>query len=266
MVSSWSDEPPRIQRDMMSHQIPMVTFLASLAVFVLLHARVEGRGARLEIPFHRSLRLSRGLVSVLLVAIGFSTLAAYFDMWPRAFLAGHVQGSLPGHLVMVICGHFAADLIWLAWGWIAHDSVPRKDLIVHHLIGGAACGAALYWQVGYLLVAIGMTTELMPVATGLGAWGKVKDSLAIERFAVGFSIASLLLWRLPFWFYALVIFGAGWVQARVPDLPPAVTPIALLVAGSLVVMDVYWTHQLWASFRELQAEHRSRKESTPNID
>lgn len=241
----------------------MSTFLASTAAFLLLHALVERRSARRGIPFHRALRLSRGIVSVLLVGIGFSTLAVHFDMWPRAFLAGHEPGSLPWHLVMIICGHLASDLVWLAWGRWARESAPRRDLVVHHLVGTIACGAALYWHIGYLLLAIAMTTELMPVATGLGAWGKVRDSVPIERFAVGFSIASLLLWRLPFWVYALWIFGGGSVGERVPDLPPAVPPIALAVAASLVVMDVHWTRQLWGSYRDLVAEQRrSRTERT----
>lgn len=244
----------------------MITFLASTVLFLLLHALVERRGARADIAFHYSLRLSRGLVSVLLVGIGFSSLAAYFHMWPRAFLAGHETGSLPWHLVMVICGHLASDLVWLAWGYWMRDSKPRTDLIVHHLVGAGACGAALYWEIGYLLVAIGMTTELMPVATGLGTWGKVKDSLEIERFAVGFSITALLLWRMPFWIYALVLFGGGWVTARVPDVPSAVIPIALAVAGALVVMDAYWTRQLWGSYRELVEEHRRRRLPLSGLD
>ncbi len=203
--------------------------------------------------------MSRGLASVLLVTIGFSTLAAYFEMWPRAFLTDHDFGSPPWYLVMIICGHFVSDLLWLAWGWIACSSVPRLDLIVHHVVGLGAATAALYWQLGYLLLAIAMTTELMPVATGLGAWGKVRSSLPIERFAVGFSIAALLLWRLPFWIYVLWIFGTGSVAARIPGLPPAVPPVVLVLAGALVVMDLYWTRLLWGSYRDLVAEQRRSK-------
>lgn len=237
----------------------MTTFFVATASFLLLHQLVERPLARRGVPFHVALKVSRGLASVLLVVLGFATLIGYWPRWRVLFLGAHPDGSIPYHLLLFIVGHFAADLLWLAWGRLGRGSRPRVDLVLHHLVGLAACGAALWLELGYLLVAIAMTTELMPVATGLGGWGKVLDSLGVERAAVALSLAALGLWRIPFWAFLVAMVASGRVAAALPDLPPPVGPIVLAAASALVLMDFYWAHKLWSTYREMTAEHAHRR-------
>lgn len=237
----------------------MITFSVATACFLVLHNLVERPLARRGVRFHVALKVSRGLASVLLVVLGFATLIGYWPRWRVLFLGAHPDGSIPYHLLLFIAGHFTADLLWLAWGKVARESRPRMDLILHHLVGLIVCGAALWLELGYLLVAIAMTTELMPVATGLGGWGKVLDSVGVERAAVALSLAALGLWRIPFWAFLVTMVASGRVAGTLTDLPPSVGPIVLAAASALVLMDFYWTTKLWSTYREMTAEHARRR-------
>jgi hypothetical protein len=237
----------------------MITVALATAFFLLFHLWIERRTRRVGVPFHVALKISRGIASVFLVLVGFSTLFAYWEEWRLLFLEVDPARWVPLRLVLFITGHLVADMIWLAWGLWGRGSRPRQDLVVHHVVGLAACGAALHYELGYLLVAIAMTTELMPVATGLGGWGKARDDLHLEEWAARLSLAALFLWRIPFWLFILWMTVSGRVAAALPGLPGPIAYIILAVASALVLMDAFWSRKIWQGLREMRAARKGAR-------
>lgn len=233
----------------------MLTFLASTAAFLLLHLAVRHRSDR---AFHVDLKLSRGIASVVLTLVGAVFLAVYLPLWRQAFLAFHEPGSPPQQVVSLLAGHLLADLLWLAYGRLAAGSIPRRDLIIHHLGGLAACGITIYFGLGYLLIAVAMTTEMMPVATGLGAWGKVVDSPRLQHAALRLGLGALVFWRIPLWIFIFTMVATGRPRAFV-DAPPSIYPIALVVLAGLIALDLYWIAEARSSL--VRFTERPRREA-----
>ncbi len=225
----------------------MGILLASLLFFLLLHAAVARRRRR---PFHVDLRLSRGVASVLLVAVGVYALISRFALWPRGFLAVNDDRVAAG-LVAFLVGHLTADLAWLAWGARRRGSTPKRDLVIHHLLGLAGCAAAAVLGVGYVLIAVIMTTEAMPVATGLGAWAGIAGNGRLELLAMRLQVAVLVFWRLPLWLFLLAALAASSLGGTLPGPPPT---LAIAAAAFVFVLglDVYWTRECVAAERELR--------------
>jgi hypothetical protein len=227
----------------------MGVLLASLLFFLLLHAAVARRRRR---PFHVDLRLSRGVASLLLVAAGVYALIRWFPLWPQGFLAANDEVSA-AVLIAFLGGHLLADLVWLAWGALRFGSAPRPDLVVHHLLGLAGCLCAAFLGVGYVLIAVVLTSEAMPVATGLGAWAGLAGNNRLELLAMRLQVLVLVLWRLPLWLFLLTALAASWARGTLPGPPP--TPaIAAAAFAFVAALDVYWTGECLAAEKELRAE------------
>ncbi|MDY7094159.1 MAG: TLC domain-containing protein [Acidobacteriota bacterium] len=223
-------------------------FLSSTAGFLVLHWAV---GRWLEAPFHVELKVSRGLASVFLVLVGLGSLVLFFPLWRRAFLTPHEFSSPASAVVVFLAGHLVADLLWLAYGALVQGSQPRRDLILHHLLGLAACAVSLGFGFGQAVIAVALTAEAMPVATGLGAWGKLTGDRRLERRAVVASLSILCLWRVPAWFFVGGV--AVWAVLRPPgDALPFIYPLCVAVAGCLVALDLFWIRRLWAGLVGLE--------------
>lgn len=223
----------------------ILVFAGATALFLLLHAAVA---ARLSHPFHLQLKVSRGLASVILVLVGVVSLVRYFPLWKQAFLVPHAPISPATAVVVFLAGHLVADLLWLAYGALVVGSTPRRDLVLHHLLGLAACGVSLYFGFGQALIAVALTAEAMPVATGLGAWGRVIGSPRLERRAVVASLAVLLLWRVPAWLLVAAVALRAWLSPP-PDSIPGIYPLCVALALLLVALDLFWITRLRASLR-----------------
>eukprot|EP00958_Prasinococcus_capsulatus_P018844 scaffold2254_cov393-Prasinococcus_capsulatus_cf.AAC.12 len=68
-------------------------------------------------------------------------------------------------------GHFIADLLWLAYALVTHNISPRKDLIAHHVL----CLAGFSFMMdspGAVMGAVALTTEMMPMTSAIGAFGR----------------------------------------------------------------------------------------------
>ncbi len=225
----------------------MGILLTSLVFFLLLHAAVARRRRR---PFHVDLRLSRGVASLLLVAVGVYAVGRWFALWPRGFAAVNDDPVAAG-VVAFLAGHLVADLAWLAWGALGRGSAPRRDLVVHHLLGLAGCAAAAWLGVGYALIAVILTTEAMPVATGLGTWAELADNRRLELWALRGQVGVLLVWRLPLWLFLLAALAASSRQGTLPGPPPTLA-IAVVALAFVLALDVYWTRECLAAERELR--------------
>lgn len=217
--------------------VPMIVFLLSLAGFLTLHAVFR---RWLAAPFHLQLKISRGIASVILVAVGLYSLHAFFPLWRHAFLDPQPAGSFATTVVAFLCGHLVADLLWLGYGAVAVASSPRRDLVIHHLLGLAVCGLSLGLGFGQALIAIALTAEAMPVATGLGALGRVAESARLEHAAATGGFLVLLLWRLPAWLLVLAACFQALLRPGIGVVPQGFYVLCVVVAAALVALDLFW--------------------------
>lgn len=216
----------------------MVTTIAAATLFFLaLHFAVRKTAA---LRFDVDLKLSRGIAALLLVAIGFYALYRWFPLWRQIFLVQHEPGTVASYVVALIAGHFLADFLWLAYGvWLGNE--PRRDLILHHLLGIAVCAVAFYAEAGYAAIAVGMTTEMLPVATGVDGLGQARGDLRWRRAAARLGLAVLWGWRIPCWIFLFAM--TSWLLRTGNAIEPLrwVYPIALAVALAVTAFDLYWT-------------------------
>jgi hypothetical protein len=227
----------------------MIVAAIATLFFLLLHALVarQTRGQ----AFHVQLKLSRGLASVCLTAIGFYALSQWWAMWPQAFLDRHQPGSEPYVLVAIVSGHFIADVGLLLWGWWLRDSSPRKDLIAHHALGLAACAVVFYYDFGHALFAVALTGEMMPVTSGVAALAPLLGRPSLERVATQLRLAVLSLWRLPCWALVITLLLLRMAQGEPDSLMALAQRIALVSFAVVVTLDVYWVRQCLRSLREM---------------
>lgn len=214
----------------------MITFVASTLFFLLLHVIITGRSQQ---PFHIALKIARGYAAAVLTLVGIFSLFYWHDLWREAFLVRHEHGSLGYHIVWFVIGHLVADFLWLAYGYYDRESRPRSDLIIHHAAGLIACAAALYLQAGYAAIGVALSSEIMPVTTGIGAWGRARGDRRIEMLAVRLRLVALVGWRIPLWLFILTMvivrLGTG-VGDRT-----ALFVVALLAVVFVLGLDVFWT-------------------------
>lgn len=218
----------------------MTIFLGAFAFFMAVHV---GIGRWSQRAFHVDLKLSRGIAALLLSIMGFWGLANYFDAWRYAFLIPNDPDSLLGACVLIILGHMFADFAWLAIGARYYNSKPRQDLIIHHIVVVIGCFCCYYLDVGYLFAVVGMSTELMPVTTGLGSLGRVLDNERLEIASMRLRLVVLWFWRIPVWLLVLSVLSWEVMTGNMRAALGMAYPIAIVACLGLVGMDIYWSRQ-----------------------
>lgn len=181
------------------------TIAVSVMLVVLLHRRGSG--------YPQAFRLMRGAVSVVLTLLGFF---AVVHWWPIA-AAGYVTREADPFamaLAGIPMGHFAGDLLLMIFASMRGLDVTRKDLVVHHLTGMLATALVLSYPIAAPLFLCMFTTEMMPVTTGVVSWAELSGSALWVRRGMWARLATLVLWRAPFWSWSsyLVVrnfFAAG---------------------------------------------------------
>ena len=194
--------------------------------------------------------MSRGVAALLLSAVGFFAICSDLQSWPQAFMYFHSSG---GHWESVwywcmhFClGHFWADLLWLFFGRMKYQIAPRKDLIIHHLIGIIAFSYALHYQLAYPACLITMASELMPVTTGLSAYGQRVQNLKLVKWSNEARLKILVWWRVPLWatmsFLSVIVLVTKDVQ------PGLLLPYIMATVGflALLFLDRFWIKQCLA--------------------
>jgi hypothetical protein len=206
------------------------------ALFVVIHVLAI---LRLEPVYARAFKLSRGCAALILTILGIAALVGGFEHWREAFLYRHSEGDWMRTGLLLVYGHLLADFIWMAVGKYKYGITPRKDLILHHGLGVVGFGAALALGIGYAFGLLTMITELLPLTTGVNAWGK---RIAVSRVVEAADRARLhvLAWlRLPLWISLLVLVVLSLVEGAGEGMF-----LPYLVAGSglvgLISLDVYW--------------------------
>jgi hypothetical protein len=219
----------------------LALFLLSTATFLAAHAGVaHATGA----SFRDNFRLARGLAALLLSVIGFFTLVRWYDFAGSSYTL-LTPDPLADKLLMVPFGHFAADFLLLTWGWFTVRERPRRDLIFHHLVGVAAGVATVRYAVATPLYLLLLTTEIMPVTTGISAYGAWAGHPRIERTGAWARLAVLVIWRLPFWSWVGGSTFLHWLYNE--GAPDALAAYILAATFSTMTLslDVYWTYKSW---------------------
>ncbi len=216
----------------------MMTFLAAFVFFMGVHIGIHRWSRR---AFHVDLKLSRGIAAFLLSCMGFWGLANWFDAWRYGFLVPNEPGTLLLACVLIVNGHMLADFVWLAIGARYFNSKPRMDLIIHHVLVVVASISAYVLDVGFLVIVIGMSTELMPVTTGLGSLGRVLGKESLEVSSMRLRLFVLWIWRLPMWIVILSVLGREVLTGTTREALSGAYPIAIGACIGLIIMDAFWS-------------------------
>ncbi|KAA3606691.1 MAG: hypothetical protein DWQ01_16885 [Planctomycetota bacterium] len=212
--------------------LPLLGFTA---FFLILHAVAM----RWESAWPRAFKLSRGMAAFLLTVLGFAALMAGFEHWPQAFLYHHPEDDWMRLGLLVVMAHLLSDFLWMGVGTYRHGITQRRDLIVHHGVGIVAYAFALHLRVGYALSLVAMTTELMPVTTGLHALGKKMSWDGVVQLSDRARLYLLIGFRLPVWVILFVLVSRVLFLGEPGDLA---LPFSVALAGTigLICLDVYW--------------------------
>lgn len=213
----------------------MIYFSLALLFFLGLHVLVARYSAH---GYGIDLACSRSMAAFLLVVLGFSALWLWWPLWRQAFLIVEPEGASSGRFVAVLAAHLVADHLWLMYGRFRGETV-RTDLVLHHLLGMIGCAAAWYLGVGYTLIAVVLTTEMLPVAAGFLAWARANDDAAGQRLAQALGLTVLVGWRLPCWAFLAVMVSDLWRVGN-GGVPRYIYPIALVAVVILIAMDLLW--------------------------
>lgn len=213
-----------------------------VAFFTLLHVLAL---TRVEPVFPRAFKLSRGAAALVLTGLGLAALLDALPHWRSAFLYRHEPGDWMRQGLLVVYGHLLADFLWMAVGARKFGIKPRKDLILHHLLGVVGFGAALILHVGYAVALITMVTELLPVTTGLDAWSKRIAAPALTAAASRARLHVLAWLRLPLWLLLFALVAHALLRGDPGELTPAYA-IAACGLGALVALDLYWVRKCLA--------------------
>ncbi|MBC8368624.1 MAG: hypothetical protein H8E25_01370 [Planctomycetes bacterium] len=219
-----------------------------VAFFMLLHV------VFLNLPkanYTRAMKLSRGVAAVILSVVGFYGLFADLGQWRSAFIFHHTAGDALEsklHFCMLICmGHFVADLLWLVLGKMRYGVALRRDLIIHHVIGIIAFGYALHHEIAYVACLITMASEVMPVTTGIGAYGQRVQNMDIVRSANRWRLKLLVWWRVPLWATMAILSVRTLIFGAYPqDLFVAYILSTCGFVG-LLLLDRFWIKQCIAA-------------------
>jgi hypothetical protein len=205
-------------------------------VFLAIHWLVARRSRH---PFRRTLRLSRGIAAAILVATGVASIVHWWELAPRGFVAVHpdLGDAWP---VAIFLGHLLADLLWFVGARLALGARTARDLVLHHLLGVAACGAALWLEAGYATLGAILITELLPVQTGLGALARAWKLQNVEHWVLRTSLATVLLVRIPLWLALGTAFTRGWLAPGPPEILSTVAPYYLGGLALVLPLDLFW--------------------------
>lgn len=230
-------------------------FGALFAFFTVLHLALRWRSDR---TLDADMKLSRGLAAFVLAVAGFLSILRWWPLWPQGFIVnGQDRAALL--VVLLVLGHLVADLVWMAGGRYYAASRPRPDLIAHHLVGLVAGGLALYFQAGYELVGIVISSEIMPTVSGIIAWAQVRGKQGLIRRALRWRLWALTAWRLPLWIALIGCCALALVRGQATPGLEIVYWLAIFIFFGVIGLDLFWTRQVLSGLERL-ADSEAGKE------
>jgi hypothetical protein len=227
--------------ELLLYRVPGMIALVAVAAFYFGHLLVARRSP--ERTFARNLKVSRGFAAAVLVTTGIASIVQWWPLWDRAFLVSHADGA--GTLVetwalQVFVGHLVADLLWIAAGKVLSESRAKRDLVIHHLLGLAACAAAWWLEAGYAVIGVVLVSEGLPVLTGIGAWARNRKNRALEHWVLKASLGFILCFRMPLWLFVGGTLAFGLTTGTAPEIHRILAPVALPAILFVMVLDLYW--------------------------
>ncbi|MGZ5443161.1 MAG: hypothetical protein ACXW5U_14225 [Thermoanaerobaculia bacterium] len=237
----------------------MRVLLLATAGFVGLHAIGFAITKRPDEP---TFSVTRAVISGAVALVAFVVLVEQWPSWRRAFMMRHPTDDLAFHVSALLAASLAADLVWMLGRFLRWRVPSRPDLLVHHVLGLPAIGYAFSHRVGFGLIAIAATTELLATCSGISALGKVIARPALETVGRRCGCAVLVGWRIPLWL-SLAILSA--MILRDPIARAGFTvEYAILFATTvlLIALDIYWVAEVVA---EERAAARARAEQPPSL-
>mmetsp|Transcript_13163 Transcript_13163/g.48001 ORF Transcript_13163/g.48001 Transcript_13163/m.48001 type:complete len:264 (-) Transcript_13163:354-1145(-) len=181
--------------------------------FLAVHVWAQTHFKQDAANFHIKTALSRGVAATLLTLFGLWGTICNFGLWKVGFVptAGVTIDMFNLFTVYRLAlGHFIADLLWLAYALVTHNISPRKDLIAHHVL----CLAGFSFMMdspGAVMGAVALTTEMMPMTSAIGAFGRAVSKTYLEDLANYLRLVVLSGWRIPVW---CVLSGASALVCR----------------------------------------------------
>lgn len=213
--------------------------LVALAAFYFGHVLVARRAP--ERTFSRNLKVSRGFAAAVLVATGAASIVQWWPLRERAFLVAHDAASwTETWALQVFAGHLVADLLWIGAGKVLSDTRAKRDLVIHHLLGLAACAAAWWLEAGYAAIGAILVSEGLPVLTGVGAWARNRRDRDLEHGVLRASLGFITLFRIPLWLFVGGTLAAGLLAGTAPAIHHTLAPVAFPAVLFVLVLDLYW--------------------------
>lgn len=213
-----------------------LTLLGTIAACLLIHLAAHKSSGQ---PFAVNLKLSRGIMALLMVVTALFVLWRHFDLWPKIFLIEQPGLSLTSQLVSAFCGLLLADLVWLGFG-LRFGAKARHDLIVHHVLGLIMCGVAFHFEAGYILILVALVSEILPVTTGIAGLGEALGRPAIKRLSSWLGLLAILVIRLPLWsfFFARILILLR--TSQTVESLNWIYPFGLAILIAVTVLEVFW--------------------------
>lgn len=224
----------------------MGVFLLATAAFVGLHAIGLAITKRSDEP---TFSVTRAFISGAVALLGFAALADQWSSRLRAFMARHPTDDLAFQVSALLAASLAADFLWMLWRFLQWRTPSRRDLLVHHALAIPALAYAFSHRVGFGVIAVTATTELLAACSGIVAAGKLSERPALQAVGRRCGLAVLVGWRIPFWL-SLAIVSATTLADPVARAGFSVE-YAILFATTvlLIALDVYWVAEVRAEQR-----------------
>jgi len=203
-------------------------------------------------PDEPTFTVTRGLIAAALALLGFAVLVEDWPNRSRAFMQRHPADDFAFHVAAMLVASLIADLLWMLWRFLRWRTGSRRDLLVHHFLAMPAFAYAFAHRVGFALIAIAATTELLTACSGVINAGTLTARPALQVWGRRGAYAVLVVWRIPFWL-ALAV-----VSLRILIDPVAragfAVEYAILFATTLLLLalDVYWVVELNGEQRDAE--------------
>jgi len=205
-----------------------------------------------QAPSDLAFRLARGAVSVLLTVIGFFAMIHYRAA-ARFIYVLDEPDKLALWLALVPVGHFLGDFMFLAYRAIVASDKPRKDLIVHHMLGLTCAAATFSYPIAGPEFLFVHTSELMPVTTGLSALGSYRRSPSLVRVGARLRLGTLLGWRVPVWIWMSVQMVVSIKLLNPSPQVEATYPYTAVFLLMILSLDMFWITQSVRTLRRMRA-------------
>ena len=232
----------------MSGEVPYGLTAAAAGATIAVSVALVTIAHRLGSGYPQAFRLMRGAVSLVLTLLGFFALFHWWDIAKDGYVTGEVD-RLAMVLAGIAMGHFVGDLLLMIFAARRGLDSTRKDLVAHHITGLLATSLVLFYPIAAPLFLIMFTTEMMPMTTGVVSWAELAGSPVWVRRGMWARLATLVLWRAPFWSWSSYLVFSNLLAADCTPDQRVVFACSGSFLGVAFVLDSIWTRKCLKALR-----------------